>query len=97
MPCPTCDHTMHNLGVESQRIFWCPRCGTIKTEVDEQHHVISLPRLCHVAIELTTIIMGSNYHLNPEQSLDCDIKLAEACGMLSAVRAFAPPPTGEAT
>jgi hypothetical protein len=26
MSCPTCDHTMQNLGTW----FWCPRCGTIK-------------------------------------------------------------------
>lgn len=32
MPCPTCDHTMHNLGVPQKSIFWCPRCGTIKDE-----------------------------------------------------------------
>ena len=31
MACPTCDHTMQNLGVENQKIFWCPRCGTLKT------------------------------------------------------------------
>lgn len=35
MPCPTCNHTMHNLGLaeSGKRTFWCPRCGTIKTEV----------------------------------------------------------------
>jgi Zn-finger nucleic acid-binding protein len=27
---PTCNETMQNLGVEGQRIFWCPRCGTLK-------------------------------------------------------------------
>lgn len=32
MPCPNCDHTMQNLGVEAKFIFWCPRCGTVKTE-----------------------------------------------------------------
>lgn len=31
MACPTCDHTMQNLGVNGQKIFWCNRCGTIKT------------------------------------------------------------------
>ncbi len=30
MPCSVCGHTMHNLGVSGQRIFWCPRCGTLK-------------------------------------------------------------------
>lgn len=23
---------MHNLGVEGQRVFWCPRCGTVKVD-----------------------------------------------------------------
>lgn len=33
MPCPTCDHTMHNFNAHdnTQKIFWCPRCGTLKT------------------------------------------------------------------
>lgn len=28
--CPVCRHTMQNLGVAGQRIFWCPRCGTLR-------------------------------------------------------------------
>lgn len=34
MPCPLCNHTMQNLGVATSgsRTFWCPRCGTLKTE-----------------------------------------------------------------
>lgn len=32
MPCPTCDHTMHNIGTAGVAgVFWCPRCGTLKT------------------------------------------------------------------
>ncbi len=30
MSCPTCNHTMQNLGVQGQRIFWCSRCGTLR-------------------------------------------------------------------
>lgn len=26
MACQTCDHTMQGIS----RVFWCPRCGTIK-------------------------------------------------------------------
>ncbi len=33
MSCPTCDHTMQRVG---QGVFWCPRCGTLRT-------VLSLP------------------------------------------------------
>jgi len=34
MACPTCDHTMHNIGrtyhQQYESLFWCERCGTIK-------------------------------------------------------------------
>jgi hypothetical protein len=32
--CPTCDATMANLGLDQagRRVFWCNRCGTVKTE-----------------------------------------------------------------
>ena len=33
MPCPICNHTMQNLGVEGERKFWCPRCGALKTMI----------------------------------------------------------------
>ena len=29
MACPSCDHTMQSL---RPKVFWCPRCGTIKDE-----------------------------------------------------------------
>jgi hypothetical protein len=32
MPCEICNHTVNNIGVEGRRIFWCPRCGTLRTE-----------------------------------------------------------------
>jgi uncharacterized Zn finger protein len=32
MPCPTCSHTMHGLDTAgAERLFWCPRCGTVKS------------------------------------------------------------------
>jgi transposase-like protein len=31
MPCPTCQHTMADLGKHAgTRRFWCPRCGTVR-------------------------------------------------------------------
>lgn len=32
MSCPTCDHTMQGIGKleTGERLFWCPRCGTIR-------------------------------------------------------------------
>ena len=34
MACPTCDHTMHHVATAGKKdpLFWCPRCGTIKSE-----------------------------------------------------------------
>ena len=34
MPCPTCNATLQNLGVDQpgRRVFWCPNCGTLKWE-----------------------------------------------------------------
>lgn len=37
MPCPTCDHTMHQVKTGT---FWCPRCGTMKSGDD-----IGIPRV----------------------------------------------------
>lgn len=35
MSCPNCDHTMQGITSNtSGRIFWCPRCGTLKTVRD---------------------------------------------------------------
>jgi hypothetical protein len=32
MPCPTCGHTTHSLGVLQGRAhYWCPRCGTLRS------------------------------------------------------------------
>lgn len=33
MSCPTCSHTMQNLGIGVEtRAFFCPRCGTIRVD-----------------------------------------------------------------
>lgn len=38
MACPVCDRTMQNLGLDQagRRVFWCPTCGTLKTEIQEK-------------------------------------------------------------
>lgn len=45
MACNECNHTMQNLGIENQRVFWCPRCGTVKS-VDGQHENVTRPFRC---------------------------------------------------
>lgn len=32
MACFACDHTMQRVNAGQPRVFWCPRCGTLKTE-----------------------------------------------------------------
>ncbi len=61
MPCPTCSHTMSNLGLtDAGRTTWhCPRCGTLKTEVHhmgrtfEQHET---PKLVECVRSFVTMI-----------------------------------------
>lgn len=45
MPCPTCGHTMANLGIEEERKFYCTRCGTVKTEHKDGFEDIQVPML----------------------------------------------------
>jgi Transcription factor zinc-finger len=52
MSCPTCDHTMQNLGVNGQRIFWCPRCGTLRS-ITGEHQEDDPPRWIKNATQLT--------------------------------------------
>lgn len=47
MSCPTCDHTLHKVGVMPEPytgvpLFWCPRCGTLKANVVQDDDVPQL-------------------------------------------------------
>lgn len=60
MPCSICNHTVQNLGVADRRVFWCSRCGTVKT-VDDDHENVSVPWLvdrvkaAHLASDKTSL------------------------------------------
>lgn len=59
MPCPTCDHTMQSLfpAGESQRWYWCPRCGTLKGETDDgEEPTADRPKLVDRCREFTVKI-----------------------------------------
>lgn len=45
MPCDRCQHTMHNLGLEQERKFWCPRCGLVKSIDANGFETVSVPML----------------------------------------------------
>ena len=54
MACPTCDHTLHKVGVMPEPytqvpLFWCPRCGTLKANVVTQEH--ERPKLVSRTVE----------------------------------------------
>lgn len=68
MPCPSCDHTMHSLGrLESlDRIYWCPRCGTIRRlSPPASNNVVSdeTPLLVRRAAELAVVIHDRDAYL----------------------------------
>lgn len=48
MACKICDHTMQNLGLAQSgaRVFWCPRCGSLKTENPDGFTEIEQTMLC---------------------------------------------------
>lgn len=59
MSCPTCNHTMQNLGAEGQRIFYCPRCGTLK-EYCGDFFRIELPYWLRQALSLHDLKRQAN-------------------------------------
>lgn len=61
MACPTCDHTMHGVA-EKPRLFWCPRCGTIKYDEVGRLDNIGVPRLVERCREFED---KAHLHANP--------------------------------
>lgn len=45
MPCPTCSHTMQNIGATDARVFWCARCGTLMTVHADGYIATTVPAL----------------------------------------------------
>lgn len=56
MPCATCQHTIQRVNDgDNPRVFWCPRCGTIKLEggVPESEEPMLVARCRAVDASLT--------------------------------------------
>jgi len=54
MACPTCEHTMHHVGVTSKTLtYWCPRCGSLKEQWGREEHefTCSKPKLVERVVE----------------------------------------------
>ena len=77
MACPTCKHTMQNLGIDgaARRVFWCPRCGTLKTD-DGNYVAISETMLAHRVQEANLDVDGDHISINFTEWRGID----EACG-----------------
>ena len=63
MACPTCDHTVHKVGVMPEPhsrcpLFWCPRCGTLKANIVIQEH--ERPKLVSRAVLLALLLRDRN-------------------------------------
>lgn len=83
MACNNCGHSMHNLGLESERTFWCPRCGAIKNIAGDFENV-STPMLVDKvkraelgAIEIQFGARTLRFALTPEDWRD----VLEAAGL----------------
>ena len=67
MACPTCNHTMQSVGeIElGWRIYWCQRCGTLKTKGAIPEH--EAPMLVERVRRFRNICNGGD-GLNAEQA-----------------------------
>lgn len=89
MSCPSCGHTMHNLGVEppgGRRVFWCPRCGTVKRDSGPNNfETVSIPKLVSrvkSAVEMSRTCWCEPAKIPRMAVRQCDlIESAEAAGV----------------
>lgn len=44
MPCDICGHTVQNIGATDRQMYWCPRCGSLKTVMGD-HSDLAVPGL----------------------------------------------------
>lgn len=58
MPCPVCDRTMQNVGATTDRIFWCPTCGTLRT-VSGDHTKDEPPSFIRRVIDMSVLSRNS--------------------------------------
>ena len=85
MPCLVCGHTMHGLGVPEKQVFWCPRCGALKTELGEREEW-DVPRLVHYvrdAEELSVLASADGKTLQCAIPRSWWIAVCEAVGRLT--------------
>jgi hypothetical protein len=59
MACKTCDHTMHQIAGSKiepgNRVFWCPRCGTLGRP--DSYHENEVPKLVGRVVEFGGLLV----------------------------------------
>ena len=89
MKCPTCDHTMHGLGIKIAwaPIFWCQRCGTLEEGKD-----VNVPTFVHASNAQALIVAEAEvrevgnlvYDLQQEVAEPIELGAAKERGALLA-------------
>lgn len=90
MACQTCDRTMQNLGLDmpGRRVFWCPTCGTLKTEtigtftdgggsMPHIHETVERPKLVPLTVQLIRAVQATD-HARVDQLMSVALDLARA-------------------
>lgn len=94
MACETCDHTMQRVNIGEPHVFWCPRCGTIKTEGTVSGKTVILfeaPKLVGRAYALCAMLRGSQKHTSYVMpSLDNDLVAVRECCTVTVPRRSEP-------
>lgn len=79
MACQTCDHTMQSI---ASKVFWCPRCGTIKREYNTLNPEWYTPKIVERSIEMC---MAALHFYAPDEGPEAarldraETDLAECC------------------
>ena len=71
MSCPTCSHTMHNLGrlTTEDFVFHCPRCGTVRLDGHrEDEDTVVTPKTAAIF----KILRNEEFMDSLESALSCE-------------------------
>lgn len=68
MPCVTCNHTVQGVGRNEQGFhqFWCPRCGSVKTENGEPDKTMTYHESWEVPRWVRLLLAGEWHQVQAE-------------------------------
>jgi len=84
MACRTCTHTMQAI---ADKVFWCPRCGSLKFQYAKGGDEWSEPKLIHRAFSLCEIALDlvaefTSFHDETDNCIateQCEQAVRECC------------------